>query len=79
MGLFPSRTIRNTATGMEPQSFWQRIAQALDRFMAERSQRAVPAPVLRRSRDDIRRCHRLISQASSDATLCRRVNSANPS
>lgn len=64
MGVIPSSTVRTATIGMEPRSFWQRIAQALDRFMAQRSQRAVPAQVLRRSRDDIKRCHRLISQAS---------------
>ena len=81
MGVVPSGIIRNAAIGTEPRPFWQRIAQAIDRFMAQRSQRAVPVPVLRRSRDDIKRCHRLISQASpiavpggnrSDATFGRR-------
>jgi hypothetical protein len=56
--------IRSATMGMEPRPFWQRIAQALDRFMAQRSLRAVPTQVIRRSRDDIKRCHRLISQAS---------------
>ena len=63
MGVIPSGAVRNAASGAEPQPFWQRIAQALDRFMAQRSEWAVPAPVLRRSRDDIKRCHRLIAQA----------------
>jgi hypothetical protein len=64
MGVIPSGAVRNAAIETQPQPFWQRIAQAIDRFMAQRSQRAVPVPVLRRSRDDIKRCHRLISQAS---------------
>lgn len=64
MGVLRSSIIRSATIGMEPRPFWRRIAQALDRFMAQRSVRAVPAQVLRRSRDDIKRCHRLISQAS---------------
>jgi hypothetical protein len=86
MGVIPSSTVRTATIGMEPRPFWQRIAQALDRFMAQRSLRAVPTQVLRRSRDDIKRCHRLISQASpiavpggnrSDTTSGRRSNASN--
>jgi len=85
MGVIPSGTVRNAAIEPEPRSLWQRFGQALDHFMAQRSQRAVPAQVLRRSRDDIKRCHRLISQASpiavpgenrSDTTSGRRSNTS---
>jgi hypothetical protein len=64
MGVIPSSAVRSATIGTEPQPFWRRIAQALDRLMAQRSQRVVPAHVLRRSKEDIRRCHRLTSQAS---------------
>jgi len=64
MGVIPSGTVRNAAIDTEPRTFWQRIAQAIDRSMAQRSQRAVPTPVLRQSRNAIKRCHQLISQAS---------------
>ncbi len=86
MGVIPSNTGRNAEIGTQPRPFWQRIAQALDRFMAQRSQRSVPAPVLRQSRADIKRCHRLITQASPiavsggnrpDATLGRRSHPTN--
>jgi hypothetical protein len=88
MCVTPSGTVRNAAIGTEPPPFWQRIAQAIDRFMAQRSQRAVSTSVLRRSRNDIKRCHRLVSQASTitasggnrpDAPLRRRTNSPNRS
>jgi hypothetical protein len=50
--------------GAEPQTIWQRIArgigQALDRFVVDRSRRAVPAVVLRRSKYDHDRCRRLM-------------------
>ena len=86
MGFIRSTAIPNAAIEMQPRPFWQRISQAIDRFMAQRSQRAVPVPVLRQSRDDIKRCHRLISQASPiavsggnrpDVTLSRRSYSTN--
>ena len=86
MGVIPSRATHNATIGTEPRPFWRRITQALDRLAAQRSQRAVPVPVLRRSRDDIKRCHRLISQAlpvaalggkRSDVTLGRRSRSTN--
>ena len=64
MGVIPNNAVCNATIETEPRPFWQRIAQAVDRFMAQRSQRAIPTPVLRRSREDIKRCHRLISHAS---------------
>lgn len=92
MGVIPSRATHNATIGTEPRPFWRRITQALDRLVAQRSQRAVPVPVLRRSRDDIKRCHRPISQAllisqalpvavlggkRTDVTLGRRSHSTN--
>ena len=55
MGVIPNSTVCNATIETEPRPFWQRIAQAVDRFMAQRSQRAIPTPVLRRSREDIKR------------------------
>jgi hypothetical protein len=43
----------------QPLRFWQRLAQALDEHFAERSKRAVPAIILRRSRRELARCRRL--------------------
>lgn len=48
----------------EPQTFWQRIVHALDRFVVCRSQRVVPAIILRRSKYDLDRCRRLMLQGS---------------
>jgi hypothetical protein len=64
MSVIPSGTVRNAAIWTEPRPLWQRIAHAIDHFMAQRSRRAVPTRVLRQSRNEIKRCHRLISQAS---------------
>ena len=66
MGVIPSDTAPNGAIDPQARPFWQRIAQAIDHFMAQRSQRAVPAPALRRSRDDIKRCRRLIISSLAD-------------
>jgi hypothetical protein len=46
----------------ELQTFWQKIAHALDRLLVERSYRAVPATALRRAKHDRDRCRRLIHQ-----------------
>jgi hypothetical protein len=39
---------------------WWRLAEALDRYVADRSKLAVPPATLRRSRHDIVRCRRLM-------------------
>jgi hypothetical protein len=62
MGVMPSGRARSAATRLESQSFWQRIAQSLDRFFAKRSRQAVAASIARRSKYDIKRCHQLMSQ-----------------
>jgi hypothetical protein len=42
------------------ESFWDRLARALDQHLADRSRREVPAATLRRSKHDIDRCRRLM-------------------
>ena len=55
----------NAAAGASTrEGFWQRLGQALDAYLADRSRRAVPATVLRRSKHDIARCRRLMHQGS---------------
>jgi hypothetical protein len=44
----------------EPTGFWQRFAQALDAYFADRTKQAMPAIALRRSKHEIARCRRLI-------------------
>jgi len=46
---------------------WQRLAQALDAYLVNRSRRAVPATVLRRSKHDIARCRRLMHKTAAAA------------
>jgi len=46
--------------GVVKPGFWQRLARALDESFANRSKRAIPVAVLRRSRRDIERCRRLL-------------------
>ena len=48
-----------------PWTFWQRIAQSLDRFVVSRSQRAVPAVALRRSKYVHDRCRRMLHGADA--------------
>jgi len=50
-------------TVAQPLRFWQRLAQALDEHFAERSKRAVPAIILRRSRRELARCRRLVHRS----------------
>jgi hypothetical protein len=65
MGVIPSGKVRSAATRLEAQSFWQRIAQSLDRFFAQRSRQAVAGSLARRSKYDIKRCHQLMSQGAN--------------
>ena len=53
-----SPAVASTATKRE--GFWHRLAQALDRHFVDRSKRAVPPVMVRRSKHDIDRCRRLM-------------------
>jgi hypothetical protein len=64
MGLIRSGTVSSATVGTPRRPLWQRIAQALDRFMAQRSRRVVSAVVLHRSKYDIDRCHRLVLEGA---------------
>lgn len=55
---------RTTRRAGKSRSFWQRLSQALDRFVVGRSQHLVPATVLRRSKHDLDRCRRLMPKES---------------
>jgi hypothetical protein len=48
----------NAATGGG--GFWSRLAQALDRHFSDRSKRAIPPVMVRRSKYDIDRCRRMM-------------------
>jgi hypothetical protein len=43
-----------------PRSFWQRLAQTLDNYLAEQTKRTVPDAAFRRSRYEVDRCRRLM-------------------
>jgi hypothetical protein len=43
-----------------PRSFWQRLAQTLDNYLAEQTKRALPDAAFRRSRYEVDRCRRLM-------------------
>jgi hypothetical protein len=51
----------------EPLTFWQRIAQFLDRLVVDRSYRAVPTTALGRSRYELNRCRRMLHGAVTPA------------
>jgi hypothetical protein len=51
------------STVAQPLRLWQRLAQTLDEHFAERSKRAVPAIILRRSRRELARCRRLVHRS----------------
>lgn len=68
MDIIPADKEQNAAIGGgEPQTLWQKIAQALDRFASQRSHRIVPAMALRRSKYDHDRCRRLMQTLRSQS------------
>jgi len=67
----------------KPRRFWRGFARALDRLVVDRSKRAVPAAALRRSRQDIERCRRLLlcvaaAAVTNDSGAARRTAPAIP-
>ena len=50
--------------GAAQQSFWQRLAQALDAYFVDRTKRAVPEITLRRCKHDVDRLRRLMHKNS---------------
>jgi hypothetical protein len=68
MSVIPIDELPRSASGASKrEGFWQRLGQALDAYLADRSRRAVPATVLRRSKHDIARCRRLMHRGSEIA------------
>ena len=49
----------------KPRGFWQRLAQALDAYLVDRTKRAVSETTLRRSKHDIARFRRLMHKSSA--------------
>jgi hypothetical protein len=61
MSVIPVGELPGAVNGAtRPQGFWQRFAQALDAYLADRTRRAVPEITLRRSKHEIARCRRLM-------------------
>jgi len=57
----------------KPESFWQRLSRAIDAYLADRTKKAIPAITLRRSRQEIARCRRLMhSRVAVPADTSRR-------
>ena len=44
------------------ETFWRKIAQALDRLVVNRTCRAIPATALHRAKYDLDRCRRLMRE-----------------
>ena len=63
MSVVSADQLPTASTVAQPLQFWQRLAQALDEHFAERSKRAVPAIILRRSRRELARCRRLVHRS----------------
>jgi hypothetical protein len=53
----------------EPQTFWRRVAQLLDKCVVNRSYRGIPTSALRRSKYDLDRCRRMLHNAGSPAVV----------
>jgi hypothetical protein len=67
MSVMPDKPPAAAAGAPGRAGFWQRLGQALDAYLADRSRRAVPATLLRRSKHDIARCRRLMHRGSEIA------------
>jgi hypothetical protein len=63
MGVIPIDAARRAAN-KKPLTFWQRIAQLVDRHIVDRSRREVPAIALRRSNYDLNRCRRMLHDSA---------------
>jgi len=59
----------------EKQTFWQRLARALDRLVVQRSRHAVPANMFRRSKNEHDRCRRMIHATIPATRPCYRMSS----
>jgi len=77
MSVIPVDAPLDTAAGKSmPEGFWQRLALALDEYLAQRTMRTVPEATLRRSRQDFERCRRLMHKTSM-APVCTDVHCAS--
>jgi hypothetical protein len=66
MGVIPSNNRCATNTISALWTTLQRIVGALDRLVAQRSRRTVPAVAMRGSDSDIRRCRQLMLEGAVD-------------
>ena len=57
------------SNAIKREGFWNRLAQALDRHFSDRSQRAIPPIMVRRSKHDINRCRRMMRENGFTRTL----------
>lgn len=53
----------------EPLTFWQRIAQLLDRCVVNRTYRGIPTTELRRSKYELNRCRRMLHGDAAPAVV----------
>jgi hypothetical protein len=68
----PAHTESDPASSAAP-GFWQKLAQAFDSYLAERTKQTVPEVTLRRSKREIDHCRRLMhKRAMAPATI--RIN-----
>ena len=49
----------------KPPNFWERLAQTLELYLSERTKRTIPEFTLRRSKQEVDRCRRLILKSSA--------------
>jgi hypothetical protein len=70
----------NADRALKPPGFWLRLAQAVDQLFVNRTRRAVPEHTLRRSRQEVQRCRRLMLKgAPSPITANKMRASPQPS
>jgi hypothetical protein len=65
MSVFPVDESPPVFDGAVKQGVWRRLAQAIDAYCAQRSERILPNVTLRRSKREIARCRQLVRKPSA--------------
>jgi hypothetical protein len=55
----------------KPLNFWERLEQALELYLSERTKRTIPEFTLRRSKQEVDRCRRLFLKSSAPSAGAR--------
>jgi hypothetical protein len=65
MSVIPVDERFGPVNGIKPLNLWGRLAQSLELYLRERTKRTVPEFTLRRSKQEVDRCRRLMPRRST--------------